>query len=216
MEYRPSSLEYNDGAWEMPTHDRLIHLHVTRMGGTAFDRILRRLRKMGLMPVGTVVSKHMRYEQLAQVYVERDLPVPPAVAFIRNPWQWYVAMWIWVQAGGFRGDLKEYVRLVSEGQCQKSLTAYWEWMQADKAQYVCRLENWRNDILALFANVDIIPDLVTEAEAGRIIDEVGQVFQDKVMGKGLMGHHGKYYDQTAMKLVIKMDGDLIRRFDYEF
>jgi len=221
-------IEYNDLNAEMPTHDRLIHLHVTRCGGTAFDRILRELRKHGLKPIGAVKAKHLAYKHLAETYTSRGLLVPPAIAFIRNPWSWYVAFWSWVRVVDythFQGDFNEYVKLVSQkrhGSCV-SLTIYWEMMQADKADYIVRMEDWYSGIVPVFAKVGIVPDLVTAEEADQIIRSVGTARVDRHPDPNLkrtrweaVHPYQEYYNEESKALVARMDGELIRRFGYEF
>lgn len=222
-------IEYDDLNAEMPTHDRLMHLHITRCGGTAFDRILRGLRGYGLKPVGVVTAKHLNYGHLVEKYTTRKLPVPPAVTIIRNPWEWYVAFWSWVRVvdyNHFQGDLAKYIRMVSQkeyGACV-SLSIYWETMQADMAQYVCRMENWREDIISAFTEIGIIPELVTTAQADKIISSVGIARHDRepnhdkkrTQWKGLRPYQEYYKDQESIDLVTEMDQELIERFGYDF
>lgn len=170
---------------------------------------------------------HDDYDTMVRWCEENGRPVPSAVAFARNPWDWYTSVWSWLGRNRlwFR-PLKDYIGIVYENEQPddklfRSFSWHWRDMRADKAQYIGQMENLRRDAIRIL--VDIMPDLVTAERIGHIVEDIGMAFRDlhPTSDKDpklwrVRGPYRQYYDDEAMDWVREMDKELIERFGYEF
>lgn len=205
-------------------YNRLMYIHVTRSSGNAFFNVMSRVKGL---EVWREDKAHPSYDNLADWCVAHSCPVPPAVTFIRCPWDWYVAMWAWVcmnDLKGFHGSFEDYMRIVHEearsDRAFRSLSWRWADQQCDKAQYVGQLEYFRSDVARIL--LDIVPDLVTPCEAHDIVrvPEYRPVKEPnpwlpRADWRVLPRHESRHFHtEQTREWVAELDAELIERFGY--
>lgn len=196
--------------------DRLIHIHVPRTAGTMFRALLDSMP--GLVIHNSVA--HLPYWLMASHFTGE---VPPAVAFIRNPWEWYVSQWCWVaEIGqrGFQGDFLAFMAKVRHNVEHdimhpnfRRLSFWWMQLQAGRADYVGRFENLHEEIVAVL--LATCGDLVDEGWIRGELSDIGIWRPGRVDGKP-HGPYQEYYTDEIRSWVAEWDEELIKRFGYTF
>jgi hypothetical protein len=209
---------------------RLMHVHVTSTAGRAFIRVMEHVEKLGVERLWAHRhDMHLSYRQLAQWCHGRKLPVPPAVAFIRNPWDWYVRMWSWMRVAYYRqyaGSFGAYMRIVyrktSGDYVFDPLTQFWNNAEAYGCEYVGHYEDFRGEMIRILTT--IMPDVVTAEQVGGFVDEVGVVtpqWEPTVRGTPVsqwkpLRPYQEHHTEVTKRWVAEMDAGLIERFGYKF
>jgi len=148
-------------------------------------------------------------------------PAPPAVVFIRNPWDWYVSQWLrnlQISYEGFADSFVQHMTIIRENRVPnwnfKTLTFAWEWLQADNARYIGRFESVEDDMIRSI--LAVASDLVTSRELHTIIEKLGK----SRLAPGPKGQDRKpyweYYDERLISWVAEWDKNLIARFGYQY
>jgi len=148
------------------------------------------------------------------------------MVFIRNPFDWYVSMWCWVNAAPnmppfpkFR-DYLEAIRVrrfgtTGTGRNYSRLTEHWADMGGGKAKWTVRFESLREDFAAIMLKA--VPDLVNEKMLRGLMDKepIYHPSRHPKTGKN-PGAYQQYYDAETRALVEEWDGALLGRFGYSF
>lgn len=138
---------------------------------------------------------------------------PPAFAFIRNPWEWYVSMWGRVnkirKAGWESGTFKEYMECIKNGCINhwnfNTLTNAWNTVEADKADYIGRYEMLYYDL------PQILYDILNVDKG-----EIQAILSVHRSRKTNHQPYQCYYDPMMRRWVEEWDSELIDRFGYTF
>lgn len=200
--------------------DRVMSLEVGRAGGGMIHNILSDIPGLTIIDNGI----HGTYDFYAGQCQRLGIMAPPALTFIRNPWQWYVSQWCWIRhvqrpEFPFQGTFREAMETTKKDPSfwyLRSLTWSWHRHQADKAQYVGRMEALEDETVRIL--LAIIPDLLIEDEVRARVraDWTGRTrcpngeYEDR-----FLDYH-KYYDAELRGWVAEWDAELIERFQYKF
>lgn len=197
--------------------DRLLHVHVFRTGGFVFRDILRAIP--GLRIIDDVL--HRPYGKMATMAQEELGYVPPAVAFVRNPWAWYVSMWRYTnlyRTPPHLAGFKEYMKAIRDGAIQDPdyvrLSDHWRTIGADGRQHRGHFENLHDEIVRIL--VEIVPDLIDEEQIRELLAHTERHHPSEPWGVGPIAYYGGHYDEEVRKWVEQWDGELIERFGYRF
>ena len=199
--------------------DRLLHIHIYRTGGLFVREVLRSIPGLKIYSD----QLHMTYEQMATKAQDYMGYVPPAIAFVRNPYSWYVSMWgrIWWDPGvPFVGIFREYMEAIKDNSIDDenfvTFSGHWRVMGVDGAIYIGRYEslyegmrtvahgalsNWgtASDHLDNLMNRQPRFHPAREYPSGKRITDWRQ-----------------YHDKDTKRWVEDWDGELIEGFGYGF
>ncbi len=182
--------------------DKYIHVHIPRTGGSTLRGISQELTNRGKLKIidGTA---HRTLEQMH--WVRGDLP---AIAFVRNPFDWYVSQYHRrCDAEGFKGSFEQYFdKYVVKG--GKTLTCWWFYFTGNDVQYIGRFENYTEDILRIVTG--LVPQTNRE-ELLTIMDRLGKVRQSWTRKP-----YEEYYNERLRDAVYAFDSWYFRCFDYHF
>ena len=195
--------------------DRVMSIAVGRTGFAMIADVLRAIPGLEIIDDGP----HQSYGVMEAKCITRGIPVPPAMAFVRNPWEWQISHWCWVNQHGpcFRGTFPEYIAKVQADPTNfnfRSLAHSWALHGADNAQYIGRYENLYDDVVRFL--LEVIPDLTTEVQIR------ASIAASKWPGQGVFtdgrthGDYRQYYDDETRRIVAELESTLIGRFGYEF
>lgn len=180
------------------------------------------------MPGSELVVReaHLPYS----VMVKRAGFAPPAFVFIRNPWSYLVSQWSWIshigQAGMKDVPFETYFNRVRRnvdmgypgdpGSALNFGPISWAWrhLEADKAQYIGRFENLREDIVKILCEI-----MGTNEIEGWIRDRIkraGYPRRAPTPSGKLSGDYRKYYSPEMAAQVAGWDSALIERFGYGY
>lgn len=199
--------------------DRLLFIHIYRTGGLFVRGVLREIPGLKILND----DLHLSYNQMVAKCEGYMNPVPPAIAFVRNPWSWYVSMWgriWWDPTIDFVGSFREYMQAIRDGSMNDDnnfvkFSDHWAKMGGDKAQRIGQLEQLRWDSFWLMSRYldGLIPDseLVTVHETQPRYHPCREwpTFER-------CKPYWRYYDKELANWVKGWDGELIQRFGYEF
>lgn len=199
--------------------DRLLFIHIQRTGGLFVRGVLRQIPGLWIFND----HLHLSYDQMVakcEGYID---PVPPALAFVRNPWSWYVSLWgriWWDPTIDFVGSFREFMQVVKSGIMAPDpnfakFSDHWRYMGGDKAEHIGRFEILRQDI-----------DMLIGSHLNGLINPVQLRL---LMASQPHSHpcrewptferckpYWRYYDKELASWVKEWDGELIERFGYEF
>jgi hypothetical protein len=197
--------------------DRLLHIHVFRTGGFLLRGVL--LNVSGLTVYDSAL--HREYPTMAEMALSFLDRVPPAVAFVRNPWIWYVSMWSYTllyRTPPHQTTFGEYMSMIVEDSSDLDYVRFsdhWESMGANKAQYIGRFEDLYHDIERILTLM--IPDLVTGKRIRELMAmEPRHHASQPWKAKGTVLDYERFYTDELRETVKEWDGELIERFGYEF
>lgn len=198
--------------------DRLLHAHVFRTGGFLFRGVLKKVPGLHIIKD----TLHPSVDVMNRICQENSLPPPPIVAFVRNPWEWYVSQWCWVGQvlPGYQCSFRSYMEAIREASTiDANITTmthhYYSYIQAHRANYVGRFENLREDIIRILA--EIMPDLVSRESLIEIMNSEPNYHPSIVWTTGKrMVHYSRYYGPQMKYWVEKWDAGLIAQFGYQF
>ena len=199
----------------------LIYIHVFRTGGFMVQGVLRKVP--GLVMVSDRPTEHLTYNQMTKVCIQQRMKNPPAMVFVRNPFDWYVSMWCWVNMAENMTSIpefREYLKAVGEARFGATrnysrLTDHWRDMGGDVAKWTGRFEDLRDDFVAIMLKA--MPDLVNEKMLRGLIAKEPIHHPSKHPKTGQHpGPYQQYYDAGTRALVEEWDGALLKRFGYSF
>jgi len=196
--------------------ERLIHIHVPRTGGTTLRHLIQSVPNINVV----ADPAHWPYRKMVQSFPV-GVEIPPAIAFIRNPWDWYASLWRWnrnIAYLGFTGSFEDFMEIVYR-ECFGdwnfgTLTNACKYLEFDQAQHVGRFEFLRDDIVRIFQI--IIPDLVDEQWVRRQIARLGAVKKSEFPNGIELKSYKEYYTGWMRNMVAEWDRELIEKFGYEF
>lgn len=195
--------------------DRIMSIAVGRSGSGMIADVLRDVPGLEIIDDGP----HQPYAVMEAKCIARGIPVPPAMAFVRNPWEWQVSHWCWVSQHGprFEGTFLEYIAKVQADPTNfnfRSQTHSWALHGADNAKYIGCYENLYGDVIRFL--LDAMPDLTTEAQIRASIAASDWPGQGMFTDGRTHGDYRQYYDDETRQIVAELESMLIRRFGYEF
>jgi len=203
---------------------RLMYIHVFRTGGFMVQGVLRKVP--GLVMVSDRPTEHLTYRQMTKGCVQQRMANPPAMVFVRNPFDWYVSMWCWVNMAANMPpapNFPEYLKAVGEarfgatgaGRNYSKLTDHWRDMGADAATWTGRFEHLEEDFIVIM--LEAMPDLVDEEMLIGLMakEPIHHPSKHPKTGKH-PGAYQQYYDAGTQALVEEWDGELLKRFGYSF
>jgi hypothetical protein len=181
--------------------EHFVFLHVPKTGGLFVTDIIR--RHFDYIEVGHI---HAGYEQIPPEY--RHLP---ALAFVRNPWDWYVSVYSYMmRAQGPNSPARQaaekgfvqFIEFCTQRQHMgRGFSA--TFANSTTGAQIGRFEHLRADLFTLL-------DEVMNPELGRDILELEPVNVSK------RGPYEDYYDDYARDLVARECKDIVDRFGYVF
>lgn len=192
--------------------DRFIHVHIPRTGGTTLRwSIFPAIKGLEILDD----AEHLSYSMMVRRCQDLGYPIPPAFAVVRNPWDWYVSQWRWLQQIGepigLGNGFSEYMRIVASHSKPnwnfRSLSCAWEYLGVDRTQYIGRFESLHRDIPLILH--EIMPDLIDQEVIRTTLSKVKKRQTEHE-------HYSEYYDDEMRDWVAGWDTELIRRFRYEF
>ena len=168
---------------------------------------------------------HESFGAMARKCEEAGVAVPPAWTIIRNPWDWYVDVYLWqrkhaiVRARTFKEFIWSTRHEPGRDGYFRSETAQWHGLGADEAQYVTSFENYDEEVTHTV--LALIPDLITEEEIRQKIEETESVGDSFTLEGNPWrleppGSYRDYYDDESRCWVAEMDQKIIERFGYDF
>jgi len=203
---------------------RLVYIHVFRTGGYMVQGVLRKVP--GLVMVSDRPTEHLTYAQMTTVCAQQRMSRPLAAVFVRNPFDWYVSMWCWVNTApnvpsfpSFRAYLgaidERRFGITGTGRNYSRFTDHWKDMGADSAKWTGRFERLQEDFVAIM--LEAMPELVNEKMLRRLIvkEPIHHPSRHPQTGKH-PGAYQQYYDAETRALVEGWDGALLERFGYNF
>ena len=201
--------------------DRFLLGSIGRTGTGALARWLGQIE--GLQVV--VAWAHLSFPAMVTKCREAGIAVPPTWTVIRNPWDWYVDMYLWQRRHAIirSQTFKEFVWTTrhepGRGGYFKPQVSQWYGLGADKAEYVTSFENYDEDVMRTV--LALIPDLIIEEAIRQKIEEtesVGDSFtpEGKVWRLEPPGSYRDYYDDESCQWVAEMDKAIIKQFGYDF
>lgn len=171
---------------------------------------------------------HVSYERMAMIANEVLGRIPPAIAFVRNPYAWYVSMWgivWWYPQLTFVGTFREYMEVIRDQAIDNpnfvTMTQHWEAMGADKARYHGSLELGRLEEIHDWWFVPMLyrhlHDLIDEQSLAELVEKQPR-FHPAIEwpSRQRTKHYSHYYDAEMRRWVEDWDADLIQRFGYGF
>lgn len=93
------------------------------------------------------------------------------------------------------------------------VSAVWEYLEADRAMYFGKIENYADDWVAILGK--LIPDLITEKEIRAHVAHVGHL-SFWMPPDGELRPYQEFYTPAQRDLVITLEKDIIERFEYTF
>lgn len=200
--------------------DRFIFIGVPNTGGGAVHHWL---PKVEGLRVSKPIIGHRPYSFSVERCRQIGWEVPPAIAFVRNPWEWNVACFCSIRArsrkwfAGTWEDFLEFQRFSRHWGLPdlniSGMSAVWEYMEADKATYFGKLENYEDDWVAILGK--LIPDLITEEEIRAHVGRAGHVSFWMPPG-GELRPYQEFYTPAQRDLVAMLEKDIVERFEYTF
>jgi len=143
--------------------------------------------------------------------------------FVRNPWEWNVSCFCSIRGrnrkwfSGTWEDFLEFQRYSRHwGLPDLNISgesAVWEYIEADKATYFGKLENYEEDLIAILGQ--LIPDLITAKEISACVCQAGAV-DFWMPPDGILKPYQDYYTPAQRDMVAKLEEDIIKRFEYTF
>ena len=136
--------------------NRFIHVHLPRTAGNTLRHIARQLRDYDVVILDDV--SHRPLPEMQARCAELGIAVPPAVAFVREPWRWYPSQWRWLrytQHADFTGDFAAYMTIVRR-RCFSdwnwfSFTGCYNLLGAANADYTGTVCTFEDDVHAICA-----------------------------------------------------------------
>lgn len=200
--------------------DRFIHIGMPHTGGGALHTWLPKLA--GLRVINR--EGHKPYSYSVAKCKAAGVPVPPAFTFVRNPWEWNVAIWCWIRkinrrwfCGSFSDllELQRYTRHWSLPDINTAgITAAWEYLECEKATYVGKLEDYDNQIPFILGQ--LIPNLITAAQVRKHIRKAGKVGSTPPPGGMPRKPYQEFYTPAQRNMVAELEAGIIKRFGYSF
>lgn len=200
----------------MLIHDRFVVLHLQKTGGTFLTKVLERELEGSLTKRGA----HQGWRAIPPEAADR-----PVLAFVRNPWDWYVS---WYHFNMLRPSAGNRFSMLSEsGRLDFAATV--------RNACVLVREHRGDDLYTVFFKViagdGIGTDRLTIGRFESLLDDL-EAFLDKAgvtisaegvermrstppVNVGTRGHYRDYYDETLRDLVGESCG-MVERFDYRF
>lgn len=200
--------------------DRFIFIGMPGTGSGAIHRWLPKVK--GLQVLHPIIG-HRPYSFSVERCKQAGWKVPPAFVFARNPWEWNVAMFSSIRGrnrkwfSGTWEDFLEFQRYSRHWGLPdlniSGMSAVWEYIEADKATYFGKLENYEEDLITILGR--LIPDLITAKEISACIRQSAQVnFWKPLDGK--VKPYQEFYTLAQRDLVAKLEENVIKRFEYTF
>jgi len=200
--------------------DRFIFIGMTNTGSGAIHCWLPNVK--GLQ-VFTPIVGHQPYSFSVERCKQAGWEVPPAFVFVRNPWEWNVACFCAIRArnrkwfSGTWADFLEFQRYARHWGMPdlniSGVSAVWEYLEADKATYFGKLENYEEDCVSILG--ELIPDLITEEEIRAHVKQVGHLSFWMPPG-GELRPYQQFYTPAQRDMVAELEKDIIERFEYTF
>lgn len=201
--------------------DRLLHVHVPRTGGLLFRYVLEHIEGLKIF---SGPELHLSHSEMCK---RIGADPPPGVAFIRNPWEYYVSMWVWLcnaQREGFPAPFDDYLDCISEGSIGKfvgvTLSGAWEALGCDNCEHIGRFEHLWAEIVRL---TDLLAgDLINPQETRALLERAPVLHPSWIPGWGDRVNRSpplpyrQYYNQELRQQIAEWDEELIKRFEYEF
>jgi len=200
--------------------DRFIHIGMPHTGSGALHVWLPKIKGLRVIDV----EAHKPYSYSAAKCKEAEVGVPLAFTFVRNPWEWNVAIWCWIRhvnrrwfCGSF-ADLLENQRYTRHWGLPDintaGITAAWEYLECEKAAYVGKLEDYDNQVPFILGQ--LIPDLISESQVREHIRKVGRLSAIPPPDGIPMKPYQEFYTPAQRDMVGEMEAGIIRRFGYSF
>jgi hypothetical protein len=190
-----------------------MHIHVPRTGGGTFRALVDKISGIRYIDA----DAHLPYSHMVVQCGKAGRPLPPAIGFIRNPWDWYVSRW-----RQLRGDRKiqlsfsEFMEKAKAG-CDESsfrtYTALCDYYGIECAQYIGRFEQYEDAVVCIL--LAVVPDLVTEKWLRASLAEVGRHKHYREPQGGAYPYQ-EYYVSEMVEWVVGNDAALIERYGYTF
>ena len=210
--------------------EQVLFIQMPHTGSGAVHEVL--LRTKGLNIIDVVA--HQSYKYSVEKCVEAGYIVPPAFAFVRNPWLWNVSMWTWAYhvCGNRRGfaktgrtfmDFLEFRRKFEEGREYEGIydgvfsgmQGAWRNLGGDEVQFIGRTETIFEDGPRILSTV--MPHLVSFGWAKEQFLDIGLL--NEVNQPGTNHFHGPYqtfYTPETRGWIAKWEAEIIDRFGYTF
>ena len=201
--------------------DRFILIGMPHTGSGALHEWLPKIK--GLHVVNT--EGHKPYSYSVAKCKEARIEIPPAFTFVRNPWEWNVAIWCWIRhvnrrwfCGSFADllELQRYTRHWSLPDINTAgITAAWGYLECERATYVGKLEDYDNQIPFILGR--LIPDLITESQVRGHVRRTGRSSGSAPMPDGTPKKpYQQFYTPAQRDMVAELEAGLIERFGYSF
>ncbi len=199
--------------------DRFIYIGMPKTGSGPLDELLPSIE--GLQIIRPIVG-HRPYSFSVERCERAGWEVPPALVFVRNPWEWNVASFYFIREMnrkwfcGTWEDFLEYQRYSRHWGLPdlgiSGISAVWDYLEAGRATYFGKLENYEDDWVRILG--ELIPDLVTAEEVrmhvsqphGRYLPPDGEKLRP----------YQEFYTPAQRDMVAKLEQDIIERFEYTF
>lgn len=198
--------------------DRFIYIQMPRTGGGPPHSFLRRVK--GLNVFEPVIA-HRPYSFSVKRCEQRGWPIPPALVFVRNPWEWNVASFCHIRLVnrkwfcGTWDDFMEYQRFTRHWGCPdiniSGISSVWEYLEADNSMYFGKLENYEDDWVSILGI--LIPDLITPEEVRVHVSHPHSVW---LPPDGKLRSYQEFYTRAQRDMVAKLEENIIERFEYTF
>lgn len=186
---------------------QFIQIHMPRTGGTSIRKALWEV------PGVEYISRraHMPYPDMVKKCEDYGCQVMPhSLVYIRNPWDWYVSRYAWMESTDrHTGDFESYMGLVKRNDGNWNfwnMTRLWEYMGGDNADFVGRFETHLGSLVFYITHHTNL----NEIQLQHILYALRHVRKTE------HDHYRTYYSDEWQEWVSSTDSGIIKRGEYEF
>lgn len=181
--------------------DRFIYVHVPKTGGTWVRQVLSTRMPEAWSPFD-------RYGHVGVVEIPPHLRGVPRIAFVRNPWDWFVSLFAF-HGGESPVDFPKYVSQVGYGY----YTHLTRPLLVDSSNNIsCLIKRYEDGVSSQMASF-------VEAHGGtaeEVAPIVSALRSEPKANVSSHGHYRDYFDSALAKAVGDANSWSVRRFGYEF
>jgi len=206
--------------------DKFMHIHIPHTAGGTFRVLIHKLIGDDGLPGCRVIdwTPHKSWCWYEREARKAQIPIPPAFAFIRNPYEWYVSTHLYqVQKEGEGGidpnlGFEEWMRGLYQGKFDyrfyKTLTYLWTQSGADRATYVGRFEHLEKSVIDL--TEVFLWGIVSRQTIGEVFRSLPRLHHSQYPLWDPPYPYREFYTDQTRRWVEEWDAELLERFEYQW
>lgn len=203
---------------------RFIHLHIPRSAGGTFRTLIYKLignQGVSGCPVVEWLA-HQTWTWYEQKARKAGIAVPPTVVFVRNPYEWYVSLYLYIvkteHYNGLDLEFVEWMEGLREGRFEyhhlRTLTHMWTAYGGDRATHIGRFEHLERDMVRIVS--ELLKGIVVPERIPGIFRSLPRRQRAEHPLWNSPYPYREFHTPQTRRWVEEWDAELLERFEYQW